>query len=129
MARDTIGELLTRIRNANFIKSPIVVISKTRINFRITQILKREGFIKGFKILSSRHIILYLKYSGSKQKPVINHLYRISKPGRRVYTNSRDIPDILSGLGVVFISSSRGIITDQDARIYKIGGEVLCSVW
>lgn len=129
MSKDTISEILTRIRNANFIISPIAVIEKTNIGLNFCKILKQEGFIKSFRILSTRHVLLYLKYNGKKKKPVITHLNRISKPGRRIYTNYKQIPPILSGLGITLISTSKGILTDKDARLNKIGGELLCSIW
>lgn len=129
MSNDTIGDILTRIRNANFVKKESVIIKKTKIGYQIATILKREGFIKSFEISSSQFIVLYLKYSDSKKKPVLTNLYRISKPGRRIYTNYKEIPIILGGLGIVLLSTSKGILTDQDARFYKVGGEILCSIW
>ncbi len=129
MVNDTISDMLTRIRNASLIKNRTVSIPLTRLSQRICQILETEGFIESFQSVSSRELIVSLKYRGQESKPCITDLRRISKPGLRIYTNYKEIPKILGGMGIVIISTSRGVITDREARFYGVGGEVLCSVW
>ena len=146
MFNDTISDMLTRIRNANLIKSKEVSIPFTRISHQICQILEKEGFIKSFQIKSSRQVSLHLKYKneGEKpgftnlrqnsqfeqgKKPGITNLRRISKPGLRIYANHKEIPKVLGGMGVVIISTSQGIMTGQEAQFRHIGGELLCSIW
>ena len=129
MVNDTISDMLTRIRNASLIKNRTVSVPLTRLSQRICQILETEGFIDSFQRVSSRELIVSLKYRGQESKPCITNLRRISKPGLRIYTNHKEIPKILGGMGVVIISTSRGVITDREARFYGVGGEVLCSVW
>jgi small subunit ribosomal protein S8 len=129
MVNDTISDMLTRIRNASLIKNRTVSIPLTRLSQRICQILEAEGFIESFQRVSSREVIVSLKYRGQESKPCITDLRRISKPGLRIYTNHKEIPKILGGMGIVIISTSRGVITDREARFYGVGGEILCSVW
>jgi|SRR5579875_1138519 len=129
MVNDTISDMLTRIRNASLIKNRTVSIPLTRLSQRICQILETEGFIESFQRVSSRELIVSLKYRGQESKPCITDLRRISKPGLRIYTNHKEIPKILGGMGIVIISTSRGVITDREARFYGVGGEILCSVW
>lgn len=129
MSNDTLGDLLTQIRNATLTKKSSTLIPNTKTSYQISRILKEEGFIQSFNILSSKHLILYFKYKGHQQKPILSNLRRISKPGRRIYTNYKEIPTILGGLGIIILSTSKGILTDRDARFYRIGGEVLCSIW
>ena len=129
MVNDTISDMLTRIRNASLIKNRTVSVPLTRLSQRICQILETEGFIDSFQRVSSRELIVCLKYRGQESKPCITNLRRISKPGLRIYTNHKEIPKILGGMGIVIISTSRGVITDREARFYGVGGEILCSVW
>ena len=129
MFNDTISDMLTRIRNANLIKSEKVSIPFTRISHQICQILEKEGLIESFQINSSEQVSLQLKYKGGDKKPCINNLRRISKPGLRIYANHKEIPKVLGGMGVVIISTSQGIMTGQEAQFRHIGGELLCSVW
>jgi small subunit ribosomal protein S8 len=129
MSNDNIGDVLTQIRNANLIKSSSTLIPNTRTNHQILKILHNEGFIKSFKILSPKHLVLNLKYIGRNKHPILTNLRRISKPGRRIYTNHKEIPTILGGLGIVILSTSKGILTDREARFQRIGGEILCSIW
>ena len=194
MVNDTISDILTRIRNANLIKSQTVTIPLTRISKQISEILEKQGFIESFQILnlslnskfnnlnslkisqektmgsekifahkeknsilnqehqkfdSSRFeskitnssedkeqqgasrlaIILYLKYQGRDKKPCITNLKRISKPGLRIYATYKEIPKVLGGMGIAILSTSKGIMTDREARFHKIGGEILCSIW
>lgn len=129
MSNDTLGDALTQIRNANLSKNPNTLIKNTKISYQICKILQKEGFIHSFDISPSKHLILYLKYKGRNRKPILTNLRRISKPGRRLYTNYHEIPTILGGLGVIILSTSKGILTGRDARFYKVGGEILCSIW
>ena len=129
MSNDNIGDVLTQIRNANLTKSSSTLIANTRANYQILKILHNEGFIKSFKILSPRYLLLNLKYIGRNKHPILTNLRRISKPGRRIYTNHKEIPTILGGLGIVILSTSKGILTDREARFHRIGGEILCSIW
>ena len=129
MVNDTISDMLTRIRNASLVKNSSVSLPLTRLSQQICQILEREGFIESFQRVSNRELTVSLKYKGPESKPCITNLRRISKPGLRIYTNRKDIPKILGGMGVLILSTSRGIMTDREARFYGIGGEILCSVW
>jgi small subunit ribosomal protein S8 len=129
MSNDNIGDVLTQIRNANLIKSLSTLVPNTRSNHQILKILQKEGFIKSFNVLSPEHLILYLKYKGRNRRPILTNLRRISKPGRRIYTSYKEVPTILGGLGVVILSTSKGILTDREARFQCVGGEVLCSIW
>lgn len=129
MVNDTISDTLTRIRNASLVKNSSVSLPLTRLSQQICQILEREGFIESFQRVSNRELTVSLKYRGPESKPCITNLRRISKPGLRIYTNHKEIPKILGGMGVIILSTSRGVMTDREARFYGIGGEILCSVW
>ena len=128
---DTIADMLTRIRNANQMRYEEVNVPASNIKKEIARILKEEGFIKDYKINSDDAqgtIILTLKYTDKKES-VITGLKRISKPGLRVYAKSDEIPKVLNGLGIAIISTSKGIMTDKEARKEKLGGEVLAYIW
>ena len=129
MSNDNIGDVLTQIRNANLIKSLSALVPNTYSNHQILRILQKEGFIKSFNVLSTKYLILYLKYTGRTRHPILTNLRRISKPGRRIYASYKEIPSILGGLGIVILSTSKGILTDREARFERVGGEVLCSIW
>jgi small subunit ribosomal protein S8 len=138
MVNDTISDMLTRIRNANLAFKTSVSIPKTRIHTSICEILEAEGFIEKFSAseTNANELILNLKYvtnssdnRGGFGKPCITNLKRISKPGLRIYTNHKDIPQILGGMGIIIISTSKGLMTDRQARSAKLGGELICSVW
>ena len=129
MSKDNVGDALTQIRNANLIKSLSTLVLNTRSNYQILRILQREGFIKSFSVLSKKHLILHLKYTGRSQHPILTNMRRISKPGRRIYASYKEIPSILGGLGIVILSTSKGILTDREARFKGVGGEILCSIW
>ena len=127
---DVIADMLTRIRNANNAKHETVDIPASNMKKAIAEILANEGYIKGYQILedSKQGIIrITLKYVG-KQK-VIHGLRRISKPGLRIYSNCEDMPKVMNGLGIAIISTSKGIMTDKQARKENVGGEVLAFVW
>jgi len=129
MVNDTISHMLTRIRNACLVKSQTVSVPLTRITQHISRILEKEGFIESFQISPSGDLTLRLKYLGREKKPCITNLRRLSKPGLRIYVNQKEIPRILGGMGIVILSTSKGIMTDSEARYYGIGGELLCSIW
>ncbi|BCX11902.1 MAG: 30S ribosomal protein S8 [Thermosynechococcus sp. Uc] len=129
---DTIGDMLTRIRNANLARHQTTTIPATRMTRSIAQVLKAEGFIRDFEEQGEgvkRHLVVSLKYRGKQRQPIITALKRVSKPGLRVYANSRELPRVLGGIGIAIISTSSGIMTDREARKQGIGGEVLCYVW
>jgi len=128
---DTIADMLTRIRNANQMRYEEVEVPASNIKAEIARILKDEGFIKDYKINkddAQGTIVLTLKYTDKKQR-VITGLKRISKPGLRVYAKSDEVPKVLNGLGIAIISTSKGIMTDKEARKENIGGEVLAYIW
>ena len=128
---DTIADMLTRIRNANQMRYEEVEVPASKIKEEIAKILKDEGFIKDYKIEDDNTqgtIVLTLKYTDKKER-VITGLKRISKPGLRVYAKSDEVPRVLNGLGIAIISTSKGIMTDKEARKENIGGEVLAYIW
>lgn len=136
MVNDTIGDMLTRIRNACMVKKSTVAVPLTRMTQQIAKILEKEGFIQNFQISEdSKYLTLRLKYSskqvknGKRKESCITNLKRISKPGLRIYTNSKEIPRILGGAGIVILSTPNGVMTDREARSVGVGGEILCSVW
>ena len=127
---DTIADMLTRIRNANQMRYEEVKVPASKIKTEIARILKEEGFIKDYKIVkddAQGTIVLTLKYN--KKERVITGLKRISKPGLRVYVKNDEVPKVLNGLGIAIISTSKGIMTDKQARKENIGGEVLAYIW
>ena len=131
MRTDPIADLLTRIRNASNAEHEKVDIPSSRLKVRIAELLKDEGFIKNFRVLDDDKqgtLRVYLKYGAGAEK-VISGLVRISTPGRRVYVTHDKIPSILGGMGVALLSTSRGVLTDRDARKEHVGGEVLAYVW
>ena len=132
MTTDTIADMLTRIRNANLAKHQIVQIPSTKITRDIAQVLFAEGLIDSFEELKNglkSSLLLSLKYSGKERKPSIVKIQRISKPGLRVYSRARKMPRILGGFGTAIVSTSRGLMTDHQARKAGVGGELLCYIW
>ena len=132
MVTDTISDMLTRIRNAIMVKHQIVQIPVSKMSRAIANILKEEGFIEGFEDYyynERTYLLLSLKYSGKTRKSVIRQIKRISKPGLRVYANSKKLPKILENLGIAIISTSHGVMTNLEAKKLGIGGEVLCYIW
>lgn len=130
MISDPIADLLTRIRNANQRKHKFVSAPYSKVKNEIVRILKEEGYIIDYKIEGegkNKQLIISLKYKGNQK--VITNLRRISKPGLRVYSSSEDIPIVLNGFGISIISTSKGIMTDKNAREQKLGGEVMAYVW
>nr|QWW92467.1 ribosomal protein S8 [Lopholejeunea zollingeri] len=131
MGNDTIANMITSIRNANLGKIKTVQIPATNTTKDIAKILLREGFIENFIYNQQNEniLMLNLKYQGKKKKSYITTLRRISKPGLRIYSNHKEIPKVLGGMGIVILSTSSGIMTDREAREKKIGGELLCYIW
>ena len=131
MVTDPIADMLTRIRNANQMRYKEVEVPASKIKNEIARILKQEGFISDYKIKKNNVqdiLVLNLKYSDKKER-VITGLKRISKPGLRVYAKAEEIPSVLSGLGIAIISTSKGLMTDKEARKSSLGGEVLAYIW
>jgi small subunit ribosomal protein S8 len=129
---DTISDMLTRIRNANMVKHQIVQIPATKMSVAITDILRQEGFIEDFESYlenDKKYLLISLKYIGKSRKPVICKIERISKPGLRVYSNSKSLPKVLDNLGIAIISTSKGLMTNLKAKELGIGGEILCYIW
>jgi small subunit ribosomal protein S8 len=128
---DPLADMFTRIRNGSKAKFEKVDVSSSRLKREIVKILKEEGFIKNFKVVTNDHrhevIRIFLKYDENRKG--IIHIKRISKPGRRIYVKTDHVPSVMSGLGLSILSTPKGILTDKSARQAKVGGEVLCYVW
>lgn len=128
---DSIGDFLTRIRNASHAGKAKVTVPCSKLSLRISEILKREGYVENVKAVEEqgrKYIRIHLKYMTGK-KPVIQAIVRSSKPGIRYYVGSKEIPRVLGGLGMAIISTSKGLKTDREARQEGVGGELLCKVW
>jgi small subunit ribosomal protein S8 len=133
---DPIADMLTRIRNAVMNGQTMVAMPHSKMKAEIAKILREEGYLEGFEVADADQagkgvLRLKLKYTGERRerRAVLTNLVRVSRPGRRVYTKQRDIPWVLSGLGVAIISTPKGIMTGQRARQLGVGGELLCKVW
>ena len=128
---DPIGDMITRIRNAQLRALNNVTIPSSKFRARVLDVLKSEGYISNYKPLSDNDnkesLLVDLKYNNGL--PVIREITRISKPGRRIYTKAESIPKIQSGLGIAIVSTSMGIMSDNDARTKNIGGEIICRVF
>ena len=127
---DPIADMLTRIRNANDARHATVDVPASKLKIAIAQILKDEGYIKDFEVQEGNYqgvIRITLKYLGKEK--VITGLRRVSKPGLRMYAGAEDLPKVLRGLGIAIISTSKGVMTDKNARKEHVGGEVLAFVW
>lgn len=132
MVNDTISDTLTRIRNAILAKHQIVKVPATKITRHLTSVLKNEGFIENFDETQEQFknfLLITLKYKGKNKESIITKLKRISKPGLRIYAKHKEVPKVLGGIGIAIISTSRGIMTDRQARYLGLGGEVLCYIW
>lgn len=128
---DTIADMLTRIRNANSAKHDTVDIPASNMKKAIAQILVDEGYVRSFSVIDDEKqgvIRVTLKYNEGKS-PAITGLRRVSKPGLRIYANCEDLPKVMKGLGIAIISTSKGVMTDKNARTQNVGGEVLAFVW
>jgi small subunit ribosomal protein S8 len=131
-ANDTIADMLTRLRNACMARHQTTEVPSTKMTRSIAKVLKEEGFIADYDEVGEgvkRNLVIALKYKGKGKKPIISALKRVSKPGFRVYSNRKDLPRVLGGIGIAIISTSSGIMTDREARRNGLGGEVLCYIW
>nr|QGT33580.1 ribosomal protein S8 [Chamaesium jiulongense] len=134
MGRDTIADIITSIRNADTGRKRVVRIASTNLTANIVKILLREGFIENVRKHQETKKcfwVLTLRHRRNRKRPYRNilNLKRISRPGLRIYSNYQRIPRILGGMGIVILSTSRGIMTDREARLERIGGEILCYIW
>ena len=128
---DPIADMLTRIRNANMVRHEKLEVPASKIKKEIAEILKREGFVRDVEFIEDNKqgiIRIFLKY-GANNERVITGLKRISKPGLRVYAKADEVPRVLNGLGIAIVSTSKGVLTDKEARAKQVGGEVLAYVW
>lgn len=134
MMTDTIADMLTRIRNAVAVEHSFVDIPHSRLKFGVAEVMKREGYIWDFEVVQAEEeqtapiLRLHLKY-GPNGERVIQHVKRISTPGRRVYRRANLLKPVLNGLGINILSTNRGVMSDREARQNNIGGEVLCEIW
>ncbi len=131
-SNDTIADMLTRIRNAALARHQTTEVPSTKMTRSIAKVLREEGFVGDFSETGEgvkQMLVITLKYKGKTRRPIITALKRVSKPGLRVYSNRKELPRVLGGIGIAIVSTSSGIMTDRDARRQGIGGEVLCYVW
>lgn len=129
---DPIADMLTRIRNANTAKHDVVEVPASKMKKAISEILLNEGYIKGFEVKEDgvkSTIRITLKYGKDKNEKIISGIKKISKPGLRVYADTDNLPKVLGGLGTAIISTSKGVITDKEARKLGVGGEVIAFIW
>nr|YP_011007265.1 30S ribosomal protein S8 [Scytothamnus australis]WAM64694.1 30S ribosomal protein S8 [Scytothamnus australis] len=132
MTTDIIADMLTRIRNANLVRHQIVRVINTKITFSVVTLLKDEGYISSVEEIqfsNKKYLLLTLKYNSQKRQPVITGIKRVSKPGLRIYVNKSNLPNVLSNLGTAILSTSKGVITNNQAKKLGIGGEVICYIW
>ena len=128
---DPIADMLTRIRNANMVKHEKLELPASTMKKEIADILKREGFVQDYEFVEDNKqgvLRIFLKYGGNEER-VITGIKRISKPGLRVYAKATEVPRVLNGLGIAIVSTSRGVLSDKEARAQAVGGEVLAYVW
>ena len=131
MMTDPIADMLTRIRNANKAKFEMLEVPSSKVKVNIAKILKDEGYIKNYSVVSDNKqgmLQIFLKYEG-KNASIISEIKRVSKPSRRVYVDKNAIPLVRNGLGLAILSTSKGIMTDKEARKQQVGGEVICTFW
>ena len=129
---DPIADMLTRIRNANTAKHDTVDVPASKMKLAIAEILLKEGYIKSYDVEEVgrfKNIHITLKYNKDKSTKIITGLKRISKPGLRVYAGAEELPRVLGGLGIAIISTNKGVMTDKEARLANVGGEVLAFIW
>ena len=131
---DPIADMLTRVRNAQMRQHPTVSMPSSKVKQELARVLKEEGYIEDFKVLPEEPqavLSITLKYVGDRRnrRSVITGLERVSKPGRRVYVGKKEIPWVLSGMGTAVVTTSKGVMTGQNARRIGVGGEILCKVW
>jgi small subunit ribosomal protein S8 len=130
MMTDPVADMLTRIRNASRMKKEHVDIPASKLKVAIAKIMKEEGYIKNLRVIKDRKqgiLRVFLKYHN--EEAVIEGVQRISKPGLRIYVQHDKIPKVLNGLGIAILTTSKGIMTDREARKQKVGGELLCTIW
>jgi small subunit ribosomal protein S8 len=130
-ASDPIADMMTRIRNGLMVRKNFVLVPSAKIKVAIAQILLEEGYIQGYEVTNERpqpNLRIWLKYD-EKRRPVVSGMRRVSRPGRRVYRGKRELPWVLSGLGIAIVSTPKGVMTGREARRLGVGGEVLCYVW
>ena len=130
MITDPVADMLTRIRNANQVKHSSIELPSSKLKLELAKLLKSEGYIEDYSIKEVgkfKVLVIELKYH--QNSPVITNLKRISKPGLRIYSKSKNIPRVYGGLGISIVSTSKGLLTDRKAKKENIGGEVLCQVW
>ena len=128
---DPIADMLTRIRNANMVKHEKLELPASKIKTEIADLLKREGFVRDYEVIEDNKqgiLRVFLKY-GANEERVITGIKRISKPGLRVYAKADEVPRVLNGLGIAIVSTSKGVLSDKEARSQAVGGEVLAYVW
>ena len=131
MISDPIADMLTRVRNALQARHPKVDVPSSKLKMEIARILKDEGYVLNYKLVEEgpqKIIRIYLKYTASNQ-PVISHIERVSRPGCRIYSNGKEVPKVLGGLGINIVTTSRGVMTGAQARKDGVGGEILCQLW
>ena len=131
MNTDPIADMLTRIRNASLVSHETVSVPSSKLKVELAKLMKSEGFITDFEVVQEgnfKTIVITLKYDSNK-KPVISRLERVSKPGLRNYSKAKNLPQIMGGMGVAIISTSKGLLTDRKARKENLGGEVLCYIY
>ncbi|MGM9994510.1 MAG: 30S ribosomal protein S8 [Candidatus Avigastranaerophilus sp.] len=133
MNTDPIADMLTRIRNANMVSLTDVEMPGSKLKIELAKLLKSEGYIEDYTVVEKegsnfKTLKITLKYD-EKSKPVISNLKRVSRPGLRNYCKAKDIPQVLGGMGIAIISTSKGLLTDRKARKENVGGEILCYVW
>ena len=126
---DPISDMLTRIRNANLVKKTEVIIPFSKIKFEVAKILEKEGFVKKVEEIEKNHKQIKIELKYKDKKPVIQDLKRISKPGRRIYNGYKKLPKILPSLGIMIVSTPLGLMTHEEAKEKKIGGEVICEIY
>ena len=129
MMTDPIADMLTRIRNAVAINKPEVILPYSKIKHGIAKILVKEGYLEDVEKLENKFSDLRLVLKYNEKVPVISHIKRVSKPGRRVYVGRDKVPYVLNDLGIAVLSTSRGVMTNKQARRSKIGGELICEIW
>jgi small subunit ribosomal protein S8 len=127
---DPLGDMLTRIRNGQQAKMDSVLSPASKLRATVLEVLQREGFIRGYtEDLSGRHKALRIELKYFEGEPAIKHVARVSKPGRRVYSGSKELPNVRNGLGITIVSTPRGVLSDAEARAQNVGGEVLAEVF
>lgn len=134
MTSDPIADMLTRIRNSLMARKITCEVPASKIKVEIARILQEEGYVESYEVVEGKpfsNIVITLKYHGARRdrQPVITNITRVSKPGRRVYRRRTDLPRVMSGIGIAIVTTPKGVMTAQQARRERVGGEVLCYVW